>query len=247
MNGESGRVTCDTADLSATCRCPSSSWGTALGTTEEVLLDSARWSRLEQSGPSPVLGVEAMTDDENPMQLPELPGAPNVLYVFERGDGSSGHLIREFSAGEVAQSGSIWFFKDGAFPRVLSLGDGQLVLLGVDAHSIWLQPGFDANGAPTTQRWVVQGVASRRWFNLSWNISLRSDDTYQLHATLQGVDGFYTEAFVAEDTGGSLGTFAADGGIFSFGDAGVPTSLQLGHSSATDGGTGILRVTGVTL
>ena len=126
-------------------------------------------------------------------------------------------------------------------PRALSTGDAGFVMLGVDEQRVWFS-------LPDQSTWAAP-VRSRVWLQLNWDLEILDGGAYVVTpsvAEYERVEAGLGD-FRAVDTGESLEDFYADGGTFSFGDAGAPRELVLGHRSAKDGGTGVLRVTGVTL
>ena len=234
---ESSAVFCDPDSGAPWCGCSAgddSSWRTAVGTSDTALRDGEWWTRVERDGPGDVLRVTALPDP----RLPVLPGSPNVLTINELGDGSAGFLVRELLPGVEFAWGSLWFWKDGTFPHALGLGASSAVLLGVDEDHAWFQPG------PGERRWVASGIPSRAWVKLNWSVDLRGDGGYSFSGWFEREDGSLG-ALQAEDTGESLDDFYRDGGLFAAGDAGAPLALVLGLRSAVDGGSGVLRVTGV--
>ena len=243
--GTRGNVYCAADAGTPACSCDThftSSWVAALGGSEAALRDEGWWNSLERSGPSDVPRVEQWDGGGSPYwPYPVLPGSPNVLRLAETGDGSAGVLTRAHPAPTWRLRTSLWFFKDGALPRALSTGDAGFVMLGVDEQRVWFS-------LPDQSTWAAP-VRSRVWLQLNWDLEILDGGAYVVTpsvAEYERVEAGLGD-FRAVDTGESLEDFYADGGTFSFGDAGAPRELVLGHRSAKDGGTGVLRVTGVTL
>jgi hypothetical protein len=243
--GTAGWVSCDGDGGAPRCFCGdrrSSSWRNELGVTESALLDDGWWTGLERSGASDVLRVEPWQPDDSALwSLPVLPGSPNVLRIAEAGDGSAGALSRAYEAPTWWLSLSLWFFKDGAFPRAVSAGSSEFVMFGVDEQRVWFT-------LPDQSRWLAP-VPSRVWVRLNWELEVLDGGAYRVSPSVDDLEHLEAglDDFREATTGQLLADFYADGGTFSFGDGGMPHELVLGHRSGTDGGSGVLRVTGVTL
>jgi len=224
------------------CGCtfyPDSTWWvTATGNDEAALRDGTWWSRVERDGDAGVLSVEPWVSSL-PMLI-TLPGSPNVLRIDDRGDDSSGFVVSDFPDSGIAVSGSLWFFKQGTFPRAISLDGAELVLLGVDGNKTWIRPTSDG------PRWVATGVPDRTWLKYSWQFEFIEPASYRLHPGVSIANGSYAPTFKDEDSGVALDDFYADGGVFSLGDGGV-TALRLGHQSSPSHAGNVLRVTGLSL
>jgi hypothetical protein len=213
-------------------------WVTSTGNDDTALRDGTWWSRVERQGDSGVLSVEPWVSAVP--SLLTLPGSPNVLRIDDKGDDSSGFVVSDFPDSGISVSGSLWFFKQGTFPRVVSLDGSELVLLGVDGNKTWIQPTSD--GA----RWVATGVPDRIWLKYAWQFEFVEPASYRLHPSVSLPAASYAPTFKEEGTGQSLEDFYADGGVFSLGDGGV-TALRLGHQSSPASSGDVLRVTGLSL
>lgn len=238
-----GRVSCGAPSVPATCDCGfdeySSWWRAGLGSSDAALRDGAWWTRVERAG-APAIEVEPW--DEPSFELPVLEGSPNALRIEETGDGSIALLAREVPDAGSFYGVSAWLQTDGVFPGVLMLARNEQPLLSLDVERerVLLR-------TPDARRWVATNLPTPQWVKHQWRLELVDETTFQLRVEVAAAGNGAPIPFRAEDTGESLDDFYADGGTFSFGDAGAPRELVLGHRSANDGGTGVLRVTGVTL
>lgn len=245
--GRVGRVACVGEPLSPVCECSfdvdqlTTWWRTEQGSTESALRDGNWWSRVERGGPSEVLQVQDWNGDDSLAEGPHLPGSPNELLVRETGDGSSGVLVREFADAGSRIGVSAWLHQEAPFSRAVALvRDGQELI------SLSIEPDRALLTTPDARRWVATG-APPRWLKHQWSLELMSPTAFRLRASVTPSANGAPLTFRAEDTGESLDDFYADGGMFSFGDAGVPNELRLGRPQSSDGGVGALRVTGVTV